>query len=184
MGIYWTVYGTDGEDDVQSAWHCPVGESKRLNLVKNGIEFEDEFIDLTPEYPLDSITAYCKFSREFEKYAPGWVLNYYELIDDYIIGDIKRFEERLDTMGFHHFDGVSALKEEVKKRYEPYFNCSLVKVNYSIGLENYLKEFHAETKIHVLDSCRTWILINREVSVEEALDFATKMVFPYLKANS
>lgn len=181
MGIYWTEFGTDGEDDVQGAWHCPVGgDGEKLNLVKGGIELEDtktgekEFIDLAPEYPLDSIIAYCKFSSKFEKHAPGWVLNYYDLIDDYIIGDIKRFEERLDEMEFKHFDGVSALKEEVKKRYEPYFNCSLVKVNYSIGLENYLKEFHAETKIHVLDSCRTWILINHEVSVEEAIDFASK----------
>ena len=181
MGIYWTEFGTDGEDDVQSAWHCPVGDGKQLKLVKGGLEFEDrktgekEFIDLTPDYELNSFSAYGKFSKSIEKYASGYILNTAYLTEDYIIGDVRRFEERLDIMGFRHFDGISALKEEAKKRYEPYFTEPVVKVKYTMGLKNYLEEFHPNTKVHEIEKYKTWVLINKDLTIDEAFEWGNKI---------
>lgn len=122
MGIFWTEYGTDGEDGIQGAWHYPVGDdSRQLSLVKGGIEFTDsktgekEFIDLTPNYKLDSFSAYAEFSKIIKAYASGYALDVLNLTEDYNIDDVRRFEERLDIMGFSHFDGVSALREEAKR---------------------------------------------------------------------
>lgn len=178
MGIFWTEHGTDGEDDIQGAWHDPVYSEKSIDIVKGGMKItyhkdnDIHFIDLS-KYPANSLSDYHVISNAIRGDAPALVLSR-DVIGDCELDEVKRFEEMLDKMEIKHFDCIAYITAEMHKHFSKYFEKPCCKAKYNLGLESYIENFKPNSKIykHFTDK---WVIINEQLTLKEAIEYGEKI---------